>query len=117
MLRRILNMPANIYFFLIHLKNISTAPVIRRLSNATGNNTFHPSFINWSYLGRGKEALRRINRPMKKNVFNKNQKTGGKNEGPSHPPKNRVAIIADIRVIPRYSPTKNIPNFIPEYSE
>src|SRR5664280_2270148 len=58
-----------------------------------------------------------MNTQIKKKVLNKNQKTGGRNEGPSHPPKNNVEISAEIRVIPRYSPTKNIPNFIPEYSE
>jgi len=45
-----------------------------------------------------------------------NQITGGIGAGPSHPPKNKVAVIREMRVIPRYSPTKNIPNFIPEYS-
>ena len=32
------------------------------------------------------------------------------------PPKNRVTISADTVTIPMYSPTKNRPNFIPEYS-
>ena len=40
---------------------------------------------------------------------------GGKN-GPSHPPKKRTAITSEINVMPRYSPTKNKPNFRPEYS-
>src|SRR5690349_22967325 len=57
-----------------------------------------------------------MNRPMNKNVFRKNQAHGGRNDGPSQPPKNSVTVIADIRVMPRYSPMKNIPNFIPEYS-
>jgi hypothetical protein len=100
-----------------HFKNIRIAPVIKRFNNERGNKIFHPSSISWSYLGRGNEARRSMNTQMKKNVFNRNQKTGGRNEGPSQPPKNRVAIIAEMRVTPRYSPTKNIPNFIPEYSE
>ncbi len=57
-----------------------------------------------------------MNTHIKKNVLNRNQKTGGRKDGPSQPPKNSVAIIPEISVIPRYSPTKNIPNFIPEYS-
>ena len=100
-----------------HFKNIKTAPVIRILSNETGNSTFHPSSINWSYLGRGKDARSKMNTHIKKNVLNKNQNTGGRNAGPSHPPKNSVEMMADISVIPMYSPTKNMPNFIPEYSE
>jgi hypothetical protein len=57
-----------------------------------------------------------MNNPIKANVFMKNQATGGRKEGPSHPPKNIVVVMAEISVIPRYSPIKNIPNFIPEYS-
>ena len=56
-----------------------------------------------------------MKKPMKANVFSRNQTIGG-NTGPSQPPKNKVAIIAEISVTPRYSPTKNMPNFIPEYS-
>jgi len=62
-----------------HFKNISIAPVISRLSNERGNRIFHPSSISWSYLGRGNDARSRMNTHMKKNVFNKNQKTGGRN--------------------------------------
>jgi hypothetical protein len=90
---------------------------MRILSKDKGNNIFQPNSINWSYLGRGNEARSRINTQMKKKVFRRNQKTGGRKSGPSHPPKKSVEIIADINVTPRYSPTKNIPNFIPEYSE
>jgi hypothetical protein len=58
-----------------------------------------------------------MNRQMKNAVLKKNQKAGGRKEGPSHPPKNNVTISEEISVTPIYSPTKNIPNFIPEYSE
>jgi hypothetical protein len=57
-----------------------------------------------------------MNRQIKKRVLRENHTIGGKT-GPNHPPKNRVTIMAEMRVIPRYSPTKNMPNFIPEYSE
>ena len=94
-----------------------TAPVINMFSNTRGNNTFQPTSISWSYLGRGRDALIRMNMQMKNAVFRKNQKAGGRKAGPSQPPKKSVAISAEIRVTPIYSPTKNIPNFIPEYSE
>src|SRR3954464_9819280 len=54
---------------------------------------------------------------MNANVFIKNHSHGGKKDGPSQPPKNIVVVIAEMSVIPKYSPMKNIPNFIPEYSE
>ncbi len=46
----------------------------------------------------------------------KNHASGG-STGPIHPPKNNTVISADTRMMPRYSPTKNMPNFMPEYSE
>ena len=52
---------------------------------------------------------------MKTNVLSTNQ-TGGGSTGPSQPPKKSVTIIAEMSVMPRYSPTKNMPNFMPEYS-
>jgi hypothetical protein len=58
-----------------------------------------------------------MNRPIKANVFNTNHTKGGRKSGPSHPPKNKQTVRLEINVMPRYSPTKNIPNFIPEYSE
>lgn len=47
----------------------------------------------------------------------RNQTMGGRKENPIQPPKNKVVISAEMSVMPKYSPTKNIPNFIPEYSE
>ena len=41
----------------------------------------------------------------------------GGSTGPIQPPKKSVVIRAEISVMPRYSPTKNMPNFMPEYSE
>ena len=41
----------------------------------------------------------------------------GGSTGPSQPPKKRIVISEEISVTPRYSPTKNMPNFMPEYSE
>jgi hypothetical protein len=58
-----------------------------------------------------------MKKQIKNAVLKKNQNTGGRKAGPSHPPKNKVIIMDEISVTPRYSPTKNIPNFIPEYSE
>ena len=77
---------------------------------------FQAKAINWSKRGRGNEALNRINKQTKTNVFKMNQTNGGRN-GPSQPPKKRVTIKDEIKAMPRYSPTKNMPNFIPEYSE
>ncbi len=87
------------------------------LSKTRGNRTFQPTSISWSYLGRGSEARIRMNMQIKNAVLKKNQNAGGKKAGPSQPPKKRVAMRAEIRVTPIYSPTKNMPNFIPEYSE
>jgi len=53
---------------------------------------------------------------MKKKVLIRNQTTPGRT-GPSQPPKKKTVIMAEIKVTPMYSPTKNMPNFIPEYSE
>ena len=52
---------------------------------------------------------------MKNAVFSANQMKGG-NHGPFQPPKNSVTISAETVTIPMYSPTKNRPNFMPEYS-
>ena len=52
---------------------------------------------------------------IKNAVFSANQMKGG-NHGPFQPPKNSVTISADTVTIPIYSPTKNRPNFMPEYS-
>src|SRR5687767_13473051 len=95
----------------------TTAAVIIRLIMVIGNNIFHPKSINWSYLGLGNEALNNIKSMMNTNVFNINHTAGGRKSGPSHPPKYKATVRLEIRTIPTYSPTKNIPNFIPEYSE
>src|SRR5690349_8084879 len=54
---------------------------------------------------------------MNTNILMMNQTNGGRKLGPSQPPKNKVMIKLEINMMPRYSPTKNNPNFIPEYSE
>src|SRR6056297_3456250 len=48
-------------------------------------------------------------------VLMQNHKSGG-SHGPCQPPKNSVTIIAEVTTTPTYSPTKNMPNFMPEYS-
>src|SRR6478735_3347625 len=93
------------------------APVTNKFNKATGNNIFQPYSMSWSYRGRGNEARSKTKNRIKTNVLRVNQTSGGRNPGPSHPPKNKVTTIAEISVMPRYSPIKNIPNFIPEYSE
>src|SRR5579883_2400732 len=85
-------------------------------ASASGSMTFQPQAINWSKRGRGRAARNRMKNEMKKNILMRNQTTGG-STGPSQPPKNRIAIRDEMRMIPRYSPTKNMPNFMPEYSE
>jgi hypothetical protein len=92
------------------------APVARRLISVRGSMNFHPNDISWSYRGRGMAARRRIKKQIKANDLIKNQINGGRNAGPSHPPKKIVAIMHEIRISPRYSPTINMPNFMPEYS-
>ena len=94
-----------------------TAPVTSIFRSTRGRSTFQPTSISWSYLGLGRAALISMNKQIKIAVLKKNQNAGGKNEGPNQPPKNNVTIRVEISVTPRYSPTKNIPNFIPEYSE
>src|SRR5678816_3167823 len=100
-----------------HLIQSAIAPVTKIFTNTNGSNTFHPVSINWSYRGRGSDARSSIKKRMKANVFRKNHTHGGRNAGPSQPPKNKVTVIAEMSVMPKYSPIKNIPNFIPEYSE
>tara|TARA_B100000519_G_scaffold36905_1_gene26827 strand:+ start:328 stop:504 length:177 start_codon:yes stop_codon:yes gene_type:complete len=53
---------------------------------------------------------------MNPNAFTANQTIGGRKAGPSQPPKNKTVIKEDIKTKPIYSATKNIPNFMPEYS-
>ncbi len=57
---------------------------------------------------------------MKKKVLSANQRNpshGSRStNGPCQPPKNSVVSSADTNTMPTYSPTKNIPNFMPEYS-
>src|SRR3546814_14754395 len=36
--------------------------------------------------------------------------------GPLQPPKNSTTVMAETSTMPTYSPTKNMPNFMPEYS-
>jgi len=61
-------------------------------------------------------ARKRIKKQIKPNDLRKNQMIGGRKAGPSHPPKKIVTIMHEIRIRPRYSPTINMPNFMPEYS-
>jgi hypothetical protein len=57
-----------------------------------------------------------MKKQIKMNVLKKNQNIGGRKPGPNQPPKNRVVIMEEMRIRPRYSPNINMPNFIPEYS-
>jgi len=100
-----------------YLKYKTSAPVINKFKIDNGKRNFHPYDINWSYLKRGNEARSKMKIIMKANILIKNQTTGGRKSNPSHPPKNKAVINDEINVIPKYSPTKNNPNFIPEYSE
>jgi len=45
-----------------------------------------------------------------------NHATGGRKSGPNQPPKNKTVIKEEINTRPIYSATKNMPNFMPEYS-
>ena len=97
------------------------AAVISKLINVTGRQTFQPKFITWSYLGRNNEPRAKTNIVMKNKVLIINQNAGGKMvkprfKGASQPPKNKQVINAEISTTLTYSPMKNIPNFIPEYS-
>ncbi len=83
----------------------------------SGSRYFHPYDKSWSYRGLGSDALIRIKIHIKTNVFIRNHTTGGRKPHPSQPPKNKAVVMADTSVMPAYSPTKNIPNLIPEYSE
>src|SRR5208283_5427924 len=85
-------------------------------ANDRGNITFQPHDINWSNRGRGRDARSRMKKQINRNVLSRNQAMGG-SAGPSQPPKKRMLISEEIRITPRYSPTKNMPNFMPEYSE
>lgn len=87
-----------------------------RLIKVRGNMYFQPKDINWSYRGLGIAARNSMKKQMNRNVLMKNQKIGGRKSGPSQPPKKIVVIIDEISINPRYSPTMNMPNFIPEYS-
>ena len=67
------------------------------------------------------EPRAKINMVIKNRVLIMNQKAGGINgisrlKGASQPPKNRHVINAEIKTTLTYSPIKNIPNFMPEYS-
>ncbi|MOA33666.1 hypothetical protein D3C78_1549800 [compost metagenome] len=60
-----------------------------------------------------------MNSMMKNAVFRANQTNdscGRMPNGPCQPPKNRVTSSAEIRMMPMYSPTKNMPHFMPAYS-
>src|SRR5262245_54157128 len=91
-------------------------PVTMMFRSASGNIPFHPNAISRSNSGLGSTARSRMNPQINTNVFRKNQTSGG-SHGPIHPPKNSATVSMEISVTPRYSPTKNIPNFMPEYSE
>src|SRR4051794_1992583 len=94
----------------------TTAPVTSRFSKASGSMYFQPQAINWSKRGLGKAARNKMNRQMNTRVLMPNHIAGGRT-GPNHPPQYKSEMAAETRVTPMYSPTKNIPNFILEYSE
>ncbi len=87
-----------------------------------GRKTFHPSLINWSYLYLGKVPLTQINKNNINITFKVNQITPGTtfngyiSNGGSHPPKKRMTVIEDIKIILAYSPKKNNTNEADEYS-
>jgi hypothetical protein len=53
-----------------------------------------------------------------KDVFNASQTnpSGRKPTGESHPPRNKIEVSVEIRIMFAYSPRKNSANAIPEYS-
>ena len=53
---------------------------------------------------------------MNANTFTRNHTRGG-SHGPIQPPKNKTVIIGGDQCDAKVFPTKNIPNFMPEYSE
>src|SRR5277367_3000512 len=107
---------SSLLFLRYYLRASTTAPVTSKFSSARGSITFQPQDINWSKRGLGSAARNRMNMQMKNIVFAANHKGAG-SHGPSQPPKNNNEMVAEIRVTPMYSPTKNMPNFMPEYSE
>ncbi|MNJ73985.1 hypothetical protein D3C77_708590 [compost metagenome] len=57
---------------------------------------------------------------MKRPVLSANQKNDShgrvSRNGPCQPPKNSVVSSAEMVTMPMYSPTKNMPHFMPAYS-
>src|SRR5579871_3238952 len=110
-------LPLSLIHKCLQLKNASlTAPVTSRLASASGSMSFHPQSMSWSKRGRGSDARSKMKNPRKKNVLMKYHTMPG-SSGPCQPPKNNTVIMEEISRIPMYSPTKNMPNFMPEYSE
>jgi hypothetical protein len=85
-----------------------------------GMKTFQPSLISWSYLYLGIAALIQTNTNRSKVILIISHTAPGINErnakGGSQPPKNKIDVIADIKIMFAYSPKKNAAKLIEEYS-
>src|SRR2546428_9650868 len=96
------------------------------LAMATGRNTFHPMFINWSKRKRGKVPRTQIKTYRKVKTLIENQRGGGirsrkaraatLGNGRSHPPKKRVTANDETVIMLAYSAMKNSENRKPLYS-
>lgn len=91
-------------------------------ANAKGKNTFHPKRINWSYRYRGKIPRTTTKRVIKNIVLSAQFTVPGthvkgiKSKNGCHPPKNKSAVINDIKIILLYSAKKKSVNPTAEYS-
>jgi hypothetical protein len=101
--------PISFPHFQIDNGDITQTATTTTQNSVSGMKTFQPNRMIWSYLKRGKVALNQRNRNRMKEVFNASQiNPSGKNPtGESQPPRNKIDVSAEIRIMFAYSPRKN----------
>src|SRR5437016_11251403 len=108
------------------LTKYTTIDVITMLPSASGNITFHPKRMSWSYRRRGSVARSQKNRNRNAYTFTVNQATPSIQErlsgsrvpgyGALYPPRNRTEAMQDTRIMFAYSAMKKKAKRIPLYS-
>ena len=96
------------YYFGNKSKYTRKPEVTTTQKSEKGRKTFHPNLISWSYLYLGNVPLTQINKKSINTTFVVNHITPGIkfkgyiSKGGSQPPKKRITVIEDIKIILAY---------------
>src|SRR5690606_14640324 len=104
------------------------SPSTKIHTSVIGMKTFQPRRMIWSYRYRGNVARNQRKQNKKiQTLMNSHRKCGAASHasqlgsgqasnGEIHPPKKKIEVSAEIRIMLTYSATKNTANAMPEYS-